>query len=184
MFAKWAGAALLIITAPVSAEPAFEVNGLHVHLLFPDALARVRQSGATCQLGTLRRGIFARCAYRPCIEGEPERVCDDQNRAYPAPEIASQRITDIGLEAPDNSALLTRIFIVFDGSVTAVAEQLKQQFGPPLKADDPATTGGTWTHSRRLHWEQGRDHMGLLDTANTISLTIDPRQQGASPGDN
>ena len=179
LFRKLVGAASVVISVNALAGPAFEISGLHIGLVFTEAMEQAEKLGGVCQLNTSRRkdgGIRAQCEYLPCVEGNSEGACDGQNLEPPALTIASQPIVRIGLEAPGVSSSLTRIAILFEGSTAAVAESLKREFGQPIN-DTSATTEGSWSHSRRLHWKQGKDHMGLLDTVKVIMLTTDPVQQ-------
>ena len=186
LFRNLALAALAVLPASALAGAAFEINGLHVELVFTDAVARAEQLGGVCQSGLSRRrggGVIAVCEYPSCLEENSPGVCDESSLESSGRMIASQPIIQIRLEAPEPSFRLTRIAMVFEGSPEVVAKSLKQKFGQPRK-DPSATTEGSWTHSRRLHWKQDNYHMGLLDIVNTIMLTINPRSQNPDPGAN
>jgi hypothetical protein len=178
-----AGAALAVLSVNALGGPAFEISGLHVGLIFTDAVAQAEQLGGVCQQGKSGRrggGIIARCDYLQCAEGSLSDGCSEQNPKSSGFAIASQPVIQVVLEAAAASSSITRIAISFEGSLKAVAGHLKQEFGPPLD-DTFASTEGSWSHSRRLAWKQGYENLGLLDITKKIMLTADPVRRELDP---
>jgi hypothetical protein len=185
VFRNLAGVALAVLSANALGGPAFEINGLHVGLVFTDALAQTEQLGGVCQQGKSRRrggGVIARCDYLQCAEGSLSEGCNEQNPASSGFAIASQPVIQIVLEAAAASSHIIRIAISFEGSLEAVAGYLKQEFGQPIN-DTSATTEGSWSHSRRLAWKEGHENLGLLDLTKKIMLTADPVRPESEPGE-
>jgi hypothetical protein len=173
------GAAPAVIAAIALAQSPYEIHGLHTDLVFTEAVAQAEKLGGNCQItasGTQDGGTSARCEYLPCIERNQAGTCEQQNPRSPGLTIAAQPVLQISLEAPTDSARLTRILLVFEGSDRAVADSLKQAFGPP----DGAGTSSeetSWSHSHRLNWTQGHYRMGLLDSPKLIILATDQAQK-------
>ena len=173
---------LLLVALPsiVYAEPAFRVVGLHLDMGFKAAVAAAEKLGGSCEVGTHRRGevTFARCEYSACTEDEA--ACPQGGTSVPTLGMAPVPVVRIGLEARDDSALLSRVAIVFDGDFDRVAQGLEQVYGAP--ADDTAVSSpDSWSNSRRLFWREGEFSMALLKRRQTIMLTT-TRPEG--PGEN
>lgn len=171
------GAALVFVPVIALAQSPFEISGLHMDLVFTEAVAKAEKLGGTCQITTSRTqegGKIAQCEYLPCIERNIVGECERRDLDDPELTIAAQPIMQIGLEAPGDVSRLTRILILFEGSTVAVAESLEREFGPPKIHGN--SQGKSWTHSRRISWTQGNYHMGLMNLPKVISLTVDRAQ--------
>jgi hypothetical protein len=185
LFSKLAGMVLAVHSVVALAAPTYEISGFHTELIFSDAVAQAELLGGVCQQSTSPREggkVIARCDYLPCIDGHPADVCDSQSPELPEFTVAAQPISKLALEASGTSSRLTGISIVFEGNIELVAEYLKQEFGPPRAG--PASSKRNWSHSRRQHWAEGKDHMGLLNTANMIMLRTRSGNQDTNTGKN
>jgi hypothetical protein len=185
LFSKLAGMVLAVHSVVALAAPTYEISGFHTELIFSDAVAQAELLGGVCQQSTSPREggkVIARCDYLPCIDGHAADVCDSQSPELPEFTVAAQPISKLALEASGTSSRLTGISIVFEGNIELVAEYLKQEFGPPRAG--PASSKRNWSHSRRQHWAEGKDHMGLLNTANMIMLRTRSGNQDTNTGKN
>jgi hypothetical protein len=175
-FSKLAVVILISLSRSAIAEPAFEISGLHIDMLFDDAVAQAEKGGGVCQLSTSRRGeevVYAQCEYQSCEEGETSVDCDKRNQSSLGISVASQPIVRVGIEAPGAASPLTRIFIFFDGNVSVVEEHLTQEYGPPRRVGS-VVSEKSWTRARRLVWKHGKYNLGLWTTQNVIVLTGEP----------
>ena len=176
LFRNLAGAALAALSANALGGPAFEISGLHVGLVFTDAMVRAEQLGGVCQQDKpppKEGGVIARCDYPQCAEGSLSDGCKEQGPDFSGFAVASQPVIHVVLEAAADSSTITRMAISFEGSLEAVSEYLKQEFGPAIN-DTSAATEGSWSHSRRLAWKQDHENLGLLDITKKIMLVADP----------
>jgi hypothetical protein len=176
---KMTGAALAAIAAMALAQSPYEINGLHTELVFTEAVAQAEKLGGTCQVaapGTQEGGTSAQCEFSPCSARNQNGACEPQEAQATGISIAAQPILRISLEAPENSARLTRIVFVYEGSRDTVAESLKLAFGQPSGDATPADAK-SWSHSQRLNWTQGIYRMGLLDSPKLLILAADRAQE-------
>lgn len=163
------GALAALATATLAQAP-FQVSGLHPDLVFVEAVAGIEKLGGTCRVKHSRTeggGISAQCeipaASKPgsVVAGEPP----------PGPEIALQPITRIGVEAPIESAQLTRIVFVFEGELEKVAEHLERQYGKPDQ-DGTSAPAESWSHAKRRSWSEGNYTLGLSNSPDLVILTV------------
>jgi hypothetical protein len=156
------------VSAAVFAAPPYEIRGLHVDMVFNDAMSRAEELGGACEPGTHRRGeaFVARCDYTACAARGGNAQCPGSGVEGISWDLEAVAIVSIGFEAATPAARLSRIAIVFDGDADAVAESLVREYGPP---DD--TTGTGWSNSRRLFWMTGESNLSLLKNRRTIMLT-------------
>jgi len=175
LFRNLAGAALAVLAASALALSPYEIHGLHTELIFTEAVAQAEKLGGKCQISTASTqagGKSALCEYPPCSARDKDGACEQQGARTTGLTIASQPILRISLEAPADSARLTLIAILFDGSLDAVSADLQQKFGPPDSDETPADQQN-WSHARRLNWTQGHYRMGLLNSPQLIILGAD-----------
>jgi hypothetical protein len=166
------GAVLAVVAASALARSPYEIHGLHTELIFTEAVAMAEKLGGTCQITTSRSPAGrrnARCDFAHCSTQNQAGTCEPDTRGL---AIAAQPILRISMEAPGESARLTLIAILFEGSLDAVTASLQQEFGPP---DNAGTAAGqqSWTPARRLNWTRGHDRLGLLDSPKMIILGAD-----------
>lgn len=168
------GLALAIFSASSQAQAPFQLHGLHPDLLFSDAVTAIERLGGKCrvrQSQTEGGGISAQCAMGSVGEVEGAAAAGQPDTPPTGPMIGPQPITRIGVEAPVESAQLTRIVFVFDGGLEAVAQYLVQQYGPP-DHDGTTTHEESWSHSKRRGWIEGNYSMGLLNSPDLVILTV------------
>jgi len=174
-----ASAALLLLAASALAQPPFQIAGLHPDLVFTDAVAMTGKLGGQCRVKQSRTeggGVSAQCKFPPRVGGDGA-----PDIAAPAPSIGSQPVVGIGMEATVESAQLTRIVFVFDGSLDAVADFLVQQYGQPDHGGTPSTEQ-SWSHSRRRGWSEGNYTLGLLNSPDLVILTANrPSREPGAP---
>ena len=175
----WVAAALTAVATMALAKSPYEISGLHTELTFSEAVAQAQKLGGSCQITrdeSQQSGTSAQCEYVPCSLRNPTGGCAQQDTAATGLTIAAQPIVRIGLDAPGESAHLTRIVFVYEGSRDTVAEYLTLTFGPPsgevARADEKS-----WSHSQRLAWTQGIYRVGLLDSPKLIILGADRSQE-------
>ena len=182
---NWMWAALALMPALALAQSPYKISGLHTELVFTEAVAMAEKLGGTCRgitpLTTVG-GKSAQCDYLPCIEQSAAGVCNKWDMNDPGLTIGAQPIMRIGLEAPADDALVTRIVILYEGSPAAVAETLKREFGQPA-SDGTTNKEKSWSHSRRLSWNQGEYRMGLLDTPKMVILAANRAPPARDPDD-
>lgn len=179
-----AGLALAALAASARAQPPFQIHGLHPDLVFTDAVTVIQKLGAECRIKQSRTeggGVSAQCAMESVGEVSGVAAAGQPESPQPGPMIGPQRITRIGVEAPVESAQLTRIVFMFEGGLEAVAQYLVQQYGPP-DHDGTATDEQSWSHSKRRGWIEGNYTMGLLNSPDLVILTVN--RPPANPGAN
>ena len=166
-------AVLLVSASATLAQPPFVINGLDTDQVFADAKAAVEALGGQCRVKPPRtpgEGVSAQCVFtsagEPAGEGSAPLPA-----AHPGLAIGAQPITRIGMEAPADSAQLTRIVFEFEGELEVVARYLEGQYGPPDHGASPAEQEG-WSHSRRRGWIKGNYTLGLIDTPTLVILTV------------
>jgi len=170
----------MLATSTFAASP-FEISGFTTDQVFSAALETARARGGNCQItpaATQEDGIRAQCEYAACAARDKDGACDPQNMQATGLTIASQPILRIDLEAPTDSAPLTRIMFIFDGRHDAVKASLYESYGPP---DIAPSDENSWSRARRMKWTQGRYHLALSDIPKLIALEADPAQQDANP---
>ena len=169
-----ATALALLATSALAASP-YEINGFHTDLIFSAALEKARALGGNCQTtppGTQEGGIRAQCEYAPCSSRDKDGACASKDAQAAGLTIASQPILRISLEAPVDSAPLSRIVFVYGGLHAPVKANLYQIYGPPSGDVTPADEK-SWSHARRIRWTQGRYHLGLSDIPKIVTLEAD-----------
>lgn len=177
-FARRALAVLALPSLAAFAQAPFEVLGLHSDQTLAQARAAAESLGGQCaalrNAGTRHVNVHLACEYIPCGE-RPDAAgrCDRSDTASSTLQLAGQPVIRIGLEAPDESARVTRITILFDGDRTPVADDLATRFGPP---DADASDDPSWTHSQRTRWTRGGYRLGLLDSPHLVILVADPAE--------
>lgn len=174
-----AAAALGAVAAMALAESPYEISGLHTELAFSDAVTQAQKLGGICQITrdeSQESGTSAQCEYVPCSTRNPTGGCTQQDAPAIGLTIAAQPILRIGMEAPGESAELTRIVFVYEGSRETVAEHLEHTFGPP-NGEVARPDEKSWSHSQRLNWTQGIYRLGLLDSPKLIILGADRSQE-------
>lgn len=173
---------LLLPALQLSAAPPFEIDGLHVHQGFEEAVSRAEALGGVCELGSLRRGevVTALCEYGACGADGDEGACPEA-AARPPFAVVAQPVLRIGLEALADAPGLTRIAFIFEGDSQVVKAALLERFGPPYN-DATTNTEKSWSHARRVQWRSGSDALGLLMRDKVITLTRDapPPADGAA----
>ena len=177
-----AGVALAALAASTQAQPPFQIHGLHPDLVFTDAVTAIERLGGKCRIKQSRTeggGVSAQCALDSVGEVDGVAADGQPEPPQPVPMIGPQRITRIGVEAPVESAQLTRIVFMFDGGLEAVAQYLVQQYGQPAH-DGTTTEEQSWSHSKRRGWVEGNYTMGLLNSPDLVILTVN--RQSADPG--
>ena len=168
----------MLATGALAASP-FEINGFSTDLAFSGALEKARARGGDCQVtpaGTQEGGIRAQCEYAACSARDKDGACDPLDAQATGLTIASQPILRISLEAPTDSAPLTRILFIFDGRHDAVKASLYETYGPP-DGDLTPSDENSWSRARRMKWTQGRYHLGLSDIPKLIALEADQIQK-------
>jgi hypothetical protein len=177
---------LLFPVAQLSAAPPFEIDGLHVHLAFEEAVARAEELGGVCQLGTLRRGevVTAQCEYASCGGEGNATPCPEAEQGARPFAVVAQPVLRIGLEAPAGAPGLTRVSFIYEGDSQVVKESLLNRYGQPA-GDSSEFTGKSWSHARRMQWRSGGDALGLLMTNKVVTLTTTAPggESGPAPGD-
>ena len=179
------GAVLAVFSAIAVAETPYEINSLHVGLVFTEAVARAEVLGGTCEITTARRsnrGKIAQCEYLTCAEDSELGACEQRDKDSSGFAIASQPVMHISLEAAGNDALVTRILIAYVGNTAAVEESLRGQFGEAIH-DESAGKVKSWSNSHRLHWQRGEYRMGLLHPSQLIMLTVDLQSEDSAASD-
>ena len=88
-------------------------------------------------------------------------------------KVAGQPITYIGLSAPATDDKLTRVVMTYTGSHSAIADFLRERFGATY-SDATANEENSWTHARRMAWQDGPYRAGLSNKPPVISMTRDP----------
>jgi hypothetical protein len=166
----------MLATSAIAASP-FEISGFTTDKVFSAALETARARGGNCQItpaATQESGIKAQCEYAACAVRDKDGACDPQHMQAMGLTIASQPILRIDLEAPTDSAPLTRIIFIFDGRHDAVKASLYESYGPP---DISPSDENSWSHARRMKWTQGRYHLALSDIPKLIALEADQIQK-------
>jgi hypothetical protein len=170
---------LVMLASSTFAASPFEISGFTTDLIFSQALEKARKLGGICQIIPLpapEGGTSAQCEYAACSSRDKAGACDPQEGQATGLTIAAQPIRQIVLEAPTDTAPLTRIIFGYEGRYESVAEGLKQAFGPPsgdaAQADRPS-----WTHARRLGWTQGRYRVGIVNIPKLIIMVADQGQE-------
>lgn len=179
-----AGAVLTALAPAALAQAPFQFNGLHPDLVFTDAVATTEKLGGKCRVKHSRTeggGVGAQCELPSGSAGAQPGDSGKRDATEPTPSIASQPITRIGMEAPVETAQLTRIVFVFDGSLDTVAEYLVQQFGQP-DHDGTSAAEKSWSHAKRRSWSQGHYTLGLSNSPDLVILTVNrpPSDPGES----
>jgi hypothetical protein len=176
---KLTAAVLVAVSAIAQAESPYQILGLHTDLIFTEAVALAEKLGGNCQTTTSETqdgGLLAECGYATCGALNPASECEQLEKKAPALTFGGQPITRIVVEAPGDSARLTRVFLEYAGSNDVIAEYLTQAFGPPHDNGPPANQK-SWSHSRRLNWTQGHYRMGLMDSPKLIVLAAETVQK-------
>jgi len=166
----------MLATSAFAASP-FEVSGFTTDQVFSAALETAKARGGNCQItpaGTQEGVIRAQCEYATCAARDKDGACDPQKMPAKGLTIASQPILRIDLEAPTDSAPLSRIVFIFDGQHDAVKASLYESYGPP---DLTPPDENSWSRARRMKWTQGRYHLGLSDIPKLIALEADQTQK-------
>jgi len=165
----------MLATSTFAASP-FEISGFTTDQVFSAALEIARARGGNCQItppaATPEAGIRAQCEYTACAARDKDGACDPQKMQATGLTVASQPILRIDLEAPTDSAPLTRIVFLFDGRHDAVKASLYESYGPH-DADLTASNENSWSRARRIKWTQGRYHLALSDIPKLIALEAD-----------
>lgn len=159
------------------AQPPYAISGLHTDLILTQAVAQAKKLGGDCQDITShlnQEPQSVQCDYSACVASNSTGLCEAEGFSR-RPMIASQAISRIVLEAPGESARLTRIVMAYEGDTEAVAAGLVDEFGPTDAGGGP-TGKTTWSNARRWNWTQGRYRMGLLDSPQLIILATDQLQ--------
>jgi len=169
----------MLATSTFAASP-FEISGFTTDQVFSAALEIARARGGNCLItppaATPEGGIRAQCEYAACAARDKDGACDPQNMQGTGLTVASQPILRIDLEAPTDSAPLSRIVFLFDGRHDAVKASLYESYGPH-DADLTATDENSWSRARRIKWTQGRYHLALSDIPKLIALEVDQTQK-------
>lgn len=169
----------MLATSTFAASP-FEISGFTTDQVFSAALETARARGGNCQItppaATPEGGIRAQCEYAACAARDKDGACDPQKMQGTGLTVASQPILRIDLEAPTDSAPLTRIVFLFDGRHDAVKASLYESYGPH-DADLTASNENSWSRARRIKWTQGRYHLALSDIPKLIALEADQTQK-------
>lgn len=172
-------AVAVTVAAIAQAESPYQILDLHTDLIFTEAVALAEKLGGNCQTTASPSqggGTVAECGYATCSAQNPTSVCRQPEAKVAALTIAGQPIKRIVLEAPGDSARLTRVLLEYAGSKDVIAEYLARAFGPPHDNGLPASQK-SWSHSHRLNWTQGHYRMGLMDFPNLIILAVEPVQK-------
>lgn len=168
----------MLATSAFATSP-FEISGFTTDQVFSAALETARERGGNCQItpaATPEDGIRAQCEYATCAARDKDGACDPQKKQAMGLTIASQPILRIDLEAPTDSASLSRIVFIFDGRHDAVKASLYKSYGPP-DGDLTPSDENSWSRARRMKWTQGRYHLGLSDIPKLIALEADQTQK-------
>ena len=169
---------LALLATTALANSPYAINNFSTDMVFAAALVQARTLGGNCQItpATQVSGIRAQCDYAPCSSRDKDGACDVQDESTKGLTIASQPILRITLEAPVDSATLSRIMFIFDGQHEAVKASLYQTYDPPGDDVKPADQQG-WSRARRVRWTQGPYHLGLSDIPKLVTLEADQVQK-------
>jgi hypothetical protein len=176
LFRKFVGVVLAVVPACALAQSPYVISGLHTDLIFTEAVALAEKLGGDCQVSNSRTGVSdksVQCEYVACGERNQAGACEKEQPATAELLIAAQPILRISLEAPEDSAPLTRIVMVYEGDTAVVAQNLIEEFGPS-DVDGTPTDNKSWSNARRWSWTRGRYRMGLLDSPQLIILAVQP----------
>jgi hypothetical protein len=181
-----AGAALAVFAMAALAQGPFQIIGLHTDMLFPDARAAIEKMGGVCSLRQARTAagdssVNAECPLPKASEAGQEGAVGNQGSVQSGPVIGSQPVTLISIEAPLESAQLTRIMIAIGGSLDAIASDLEHRYGPP-DHDTFASKDPSWSHSKRKAWIKGSYTLGLINAPQFVILTVN--RPAAEPATN
>lgn len=173
-------AVLLSAAAAVAqAQPPYAIHGLHTDLVFTEALAQAEKLGGKCQVSLSRSqegGTNAECEFASCNARDTAGECEPESGELAGLTIAEQPIMRLGLDAPGESAQLTRVVFLYEGSQKVVAAYLEKVFGAP-NGEAHRPDEQSWSHSRRLVWTQGIYRVGLLDNPKLLILGADRTQK-------
>lgn len=171
--------ALALLSVTVWADPPYPLNGLHTEMSFVAAFARSSELGGNCKNtkpNRRRGGVSAACGFTQCqvsaqntAQGEQ---CEQQGNDVLALTIAGQPISMVEFEASAPEQPVSTISIFFKGDQTAVREALLATFGSP-SSDTESVRETSWSDSRRLFWQTGKQRAALLDSPQMIFLAAD-----------
>jgi hypothetical protein len=172
-------AALAILSAAAAAQSPYVINGLHSELILSEALAQAQTLGGDCQVipgHPSEEGKVIQCEYAHCDETDPAAAqadsCDPADPNASGPSFARQPIATIVLQAPADTARLTRIVMIYSGATDTLAAGLIEAFGP-TEADGAPSDAASWSHARRWSWRAGPYRMGLMNSPQWITLATD-----------
>lgn len=168
-------ALLTMVPACASAQSPYIIHGLHSELTLDEALAQAEKLGGDCQVIATHpseEGRNIQCEYRHCGDATTAGDCNADDLPKIALSFADQPIVSILLQAPADSARLTRIVIVYNGATEAVATGLINAFGPTETDGAPSDTQ-SWSHARRWSWRSDPYRMGLMNSPQWITLATD-----------
>lgn len=174
---------LAISPAVAAAQSPYVINGLHSEMRLDEALAQAQKLGGACQELASRpneEGVNIQCEYRHCDATAPAAApapapanrCDAADPTANGPTVARQPVVSIVLQAPSETAPLTRILMVYSGSTDTVEAGLVETFGP-TETDGSPGDPQSWSHARRWSWRTGPYRMGLMNSPQWITLATD-----------
>jgi hypothetical protein len=176
-------ALLTMVPACASAQSPYVIHGLHSELTLDEALAQAEKLGGDCQVIAAHpseEGRNIQCEYRHCDEATTAGDCNTEELPAIALSFADQPIVSILLQAPADSARLTRIVMVYNGSTDEVATGLIKAFGPTETDGAPSDTQ-SWSHARRWSWRSDQYRMGLMNSPQWITLATDSAPAAPAP---
>jgi hypothetical protein len=170
------GVIVAIFATAAQAQAPFQIIGLHPDMVFPDARAAIEKMGGVCSMRQAKtaagdRSINAECTLPQASKAGHGGAVGNQGSVQSGPVIGAQPVTLISIEAPLESAQLTRIMIALEGNLDAIASDLEQQYGPP-DHDTFATKDPSWSHSKRKAWIKGSYTLGLINVPQLVILTV------------
>lgn len=169
---------LALFAAGARAEAPFVVNGLHLDMVFSDALVWAQQRGGECRVRDSRSqvgGKRADCRFPACTEDAPGAGGETAGDcASPAGDYA--RLIWVGFEAPTEADAVSRAVLQFSDDPAVVGAALRTAYGAP-RTDTSGHKEKSWSHSTRLGWSSGDYTMGLLNAEKYIILAQMPAQK-------
>jgi hypothetical protein len=184
------GTILAIVSALLTMAPAcalaqspYVIQGLHSELTLDEAVAQAEKLGGDCQVIAAHpneEGRNIQCEYRHCDEATTAGDCNAEDLPAIALSFADQPIVSILLQAPADSARLTRIVMVYNGATEAVATGLIKAFGP-TETDGAPSDAQSWSHARRWSWRSDQYRMGLMNSPQWITLATDRAPAAPAP---
>lgn len=165
----------LVMSASVSAESPYVINGLHTDLTLAEARTQAEKLGGACRSAPSRPNDASKnvqCQFSHCIAAARDLGCEQEEPARAGLMFASHPILSIGFTASGDSAALTQIVMVYEGDTERVARDLIETFGD-TETEGAPTDKTSWTNARRWSWRQGQYRMGLMDAPQLLILSSD-----------